>query len=140
MRYRQFSLPQSARSDAMSSLDKQQVSRAAPPPDRRRYPRHGVQLQIELRQEDSDVPLRLETSDLSRGGCYVQLMMTLPLATPVAATLWLGDSAVRIRGRVVTRHPQFGNGIMFLEFEGEGEQILARYLESIPAKDWSPKG
>jgi len=124
----------------MSFLDKQAASPATPPPDRRRYPRHGVQLQIELRQEDSDVPLRLETSDLSRGGCYVQLMMTLPLATPVTATLWLGDSAIHIRGRIVTRHPQYGNGIMFLEFVGDGEQMLARYLDSITPKDWSPKG
>jgi hypothetical protein len=45
--------------------------------DRRRYPRQTVQVQIELRQDDSDIPLRLETTDLSRGGCYVQSMMPL---------------------------------------------------------------
>lgn len=97
--------------------------------DRRRYPRYSVQVQVELHPDGSDIPLRLETTDLSRGGCYVQMMMTLPLATYVNATLWLGDS--RVRGRVVTRHPQFGNGIMFLEFEANGEQILARYLDAI---------
>jgi len=99
--------------------------------ERRRYPRHSVQVQIELRQEGSEVPLRMETSDLSRGGCYIQLMMPLPVATYVNATLWIGDSPVRVRGRVVTRHPQFGNGIMFLEFQGNGEQLLARYLDAI---------
>jgi hypothetical protein len=31
----------------------------------------------------------------------------------------------------VTRHPQFGNGIMFLEFEGGGERLLGRYLEAV---------
>jgi hypothetical protein len=115
----------------MGFLDKQPPSPQAPLPDRRRYRRYSVQVQIELRPEDSDVPLRLETTDLSRGGCYIQLMMTVPVGTHVGATLWLGDSPVRVRGRVVTRHPQFGNGIMFLEFEGQGEQILARYLDAI---------
>jgi len=115
----------------MSFLDKQHLSSGVSPPDRRRYPRYSVQVQIELRQEGSDVPLRLQTTDLSRGGCYVQLMMTMPVGTSVSATLWLGDSPLRVRGRVVTRHPQFGNGIMFLEFEGQGEQVLARYLDAI---------
>jgi c-di-GMP-binding flagellar brake protein YcgR len=99
--------------------------------DRRHFRRYSVNVQIDLRQEGSDVPLRMQTADLSRGGCYTQLMMTLPIGTYVNATLWLGDSAIRVRGRVVTRHPQFGNGIMFLEFQGKGEQVLARYLDAI---------
>lgn len=88
-------------------------------------------MQVELHPEGDEIPLRLETTDLSRGGCYVQLMMTLPLAAYVKATLWLDDVAVRARGRVVTRHPQFGNGIMFVEFEGDGERVLSRYLEAV---------
>ena len=100
-------------------------------PDRRQHPRYTVQVQIELRQEGSDLPMRLETTDLSRGGCYIQLISTLPLGVRVQATLWLGGYPVVIQGRVVTRHPKFGNGIMFLEFEGEGAQLLNRYLEAI---------
>jgi hypothetical protein len=57
--------------------------------------------------------------------------MTLPLGARVQATLWLNDHPLVIRGRVVTRHPQFGNGIMFLDFEDDGEQVLARYLEGL---------
>jgi c-di-GMP-binding flagellar brake protein YcgR len=109
----------------------QRSEAAASPVERRRFPRYSVQVQIELHQEGSDVPLRMETTDLSGGGCYIQLMMTLSVGTYVNATLWLDDSPVRVRGRVVTRHPQFGNGIMFLEFQGNGEQVLARYLDTI---------
>ena len=101
-------------------------------PERRVHRRYTVQVPIEIREEGSDVPLRLETTDLSRGGCYVQLMMTLVLGTYVHATLWLDQTPIRVRGRVVTRHPQFGNGIMFLEFEGNGQHLLAQYLEAIP--------
>jgi PilZ domain len=115
----------------MSFAEKQPLSTPPVPADRRSYPRYSVQVQIELREETSDVPLRLQTTDLSRGGCYIQLIMTLPLGTLVRATLWLGEAPVRIRGRVVTRHPQFGNGIMFLEFEGDGAQVLANYLDAI---------
>ncbi len=99
--------------------------------ERRRYPRYRVQVQIELHQEDSEVPLRLETTDLSRNGCYVQLMMPLPVGVKVQATLWLQDQPIRVRGRVVTRHPQFGNGIMFLEYEIGAEAKLVAYLDRI---------
>ena len=105
----------------------------APPtePDRRCHQRYTVQVQIEVRQEGVDVPLRLVTTDLSRGGCYVQMLIQLPLATRVRVTLWLDGCPVIIRGVIVTRHPQFGNGIMFLEIEGEGEKTLQRYLDAI---------
>jgi PilZ domain len=99
--------------------------------DRRLHPRHALQVQVELREEVADVPVRLETTDLSRGGCYVQLLMPLPVGIRVRITLWLDNCCLVIHGRVVTRHPQFGNGIMFLEFEGEGEQLLKRYLDAI---------
>ena len=110
----------------------QQASASPPPqPERRRYPRYTVHVQVELRQEGSEVPLRLETTDLSRNGCYVQLLMPLPVGLKVQATLWLDGYPVVIRGNVVTRHPQFGNGIMFLEFEADAEPQLGRYLDAI---------
>ena len=99
--------------------------------ERRRHARYTLQVQMELREEGADVPMRLETTDISRGGCYVQLLMPLSVGTRVRVTLWLNDSAIVIHGRVVTRHPQFGNGIMFLEFEGQAEQLLKRYLDAI---------
>jgi hypothetical protein len=106
----------------------------APPagqPERRANPRFTVQVQIELREEGQDIPIRAETSDLSRGGCYVQLNLTLTLGTYINGKFWLDDTPVVFRGRVVTCHPQFGNGIMFLQFEGNGEQALANYLKTI---------
>jgi hypothetical protein len=98
-----------------------------------------VQVQIELREEGKDVPMRMSTTDLSRGGCYVELMMTMPVGTYVNAALWLNNCSIRVRGRVVTRHPQFGNGIMFLEFENPGEKVLAQYLDAINANPALPR-
>ena len=114
----------------MSSTPDRHFAAPVAPVERRRDPRFSVQVQIELREEDKDVPIRTETSDLSRGGCYVQLNLTLSLGTYINGKFWLGDSAITFRGRVVTCHPQFGNGIMFLQFEGNGEQVLTRYLEA----------
>jgi len=100
-------------------------------PDRRADPRFSVQVQLELHEDGSDVPIRAETADLSRGGFYVQWDQTISPGTYVQGRLWLADAPMDFRGRVVTKHPQFGNGIMFLTFDGNGEQLLRRYLDAI---------
>jgi len=115
----------------MNLRDQQLFKHVMAPPDRRRDIRYAVQVQIELREKGSDVPIRMTTTDLSRGGCYVELMLPLPVGTDVTATLWLSDSSVRMRGRVVTRHTQFGNGIKFVDFDDNGERVLATYLDGI---------
>ena len=115
----------------MNSPDAQPSTPAVTEPDRRLHPRYTLQAQIEIRQDGSDVPMRLETTDLSRGGCYIQLMIPLSVGIRLQATLWLDGYPIVVRGVVVTRHPQFGNGIMFLDFEGQGEQLLHRYLDAI---------
>lgn len=120
------------RSPSMNSPESAHLSTATAP-DRRHDPRYTVNVQIEIHQDGSDVPMHLETTDLSRGGCYVQLILPLSVGIRLHATLWLNDTPIVIRGLVVTRHPEFGNGIMFVEFEGKGERLLEQYLNAITA-------
>ncbi len=116
-------------------MDIREYSNSAPNGlDRRRHRRHTVNVQIEIRPEGTDVPLRLETTDLSRRGCYVQMIMPLATGKRLDATLWLGGVSIYLRGVVVTRHPGFGNGIMFEKFEGRSEQILNAYTDELAGK------
>ena len=102
------------------------------PMERRSHRRFEVQIQIELHEDDSDIPIHAVTSDISLGGCYIQMDLTFALGKYVSGKFWIGDNAVNFHGRVVTQHPQFGNGIMFLSLDGDGEALLSRYLETIP--------
>jgi PilZ domain-containing protein len=121
----------------MNFLDQRFLSNVpAPPPNRRRDPRHSMHLQIELREDGNDIPMRMSTTDISRGGCYVELALTLPIRTNVTAKFWLKDRPVCVRGTVVTRHAQFGNGIEFLEFDADGKKVLAHYLDAIGTQRW----
>jgi len=117
----------------MSQPDKQPPEPAVAQGERRAYPRYSAHVQLELREEGNDVPMRLSTTDLSRNGCYVEMIAPLAVGVRVQATLWLGEKRVRVRGCVVTRHPQFGNGIMFLVFEDDGQQTLRTFLEQLRA-------
>lgn len=103
-------------------------------PDRRRFPRHTVQVPIEVQLEGSKTTLAAETSDLSRNGCYLRLPNPLPVGLWVRATLWLDTVPIQIAGRIVTRHPNFGNGIMFLKIEDQDTQTLTAYVEAVTAE------
>jgi hypothetical protein len=104
---------------------------APAPAERRKFVRYTVRVQIEIRPEGVEIPMRLETTDLSRSGCYVQVMMPLPVGMRLQATLWLDGTAIVVRGLVVTSHPQFGNGIMFVDYEGDAEPLLNKYLDAV---------
>jgi PilZ domain len=114
-----------------STMDDPQSS----PPERRRYPRVKTPVQVELRPEDSAAPLRVETSDISATGCYVEMSMTLAVGSRLSIVLWLGGEKVTAKGVVRTQHPQFGNGIEFVGmFKGDQDK-LARHLEAISNKN-----
>ncbi len=99
--------------------------------ERRLYPRYQVQIPILIEPEGAAEPLSLTTSVISACGCSVMMADQLPLGHRLLARLSLGKDHVFIQARVITRHPQFGNGIMFLRFEGDGEDRLRRYLEGL---------
>jgi hypothetical protein len=115
----------------MSESDRQPPTPAVAQAERRLYPRSSVRVPLELRLEGSAAPLRLETTELSRNGCSVAMAAPLSVSIRVQVTLALGQQPVLVRGRVVTRHPEFGNGIMFLDFAEDGEQRLRAFLEAI---------
>lgn len=98
--------------------------------ERRRSPRVAVALQVEFRLADTDVPLRSQTTDISMGGCYVEMPLTLEIGSKVDMMFWLADQKVNAKGVVVTCHPQFGNGIEFTSMPFEGLSKLRHYLDS----------
>lgn len=97
--------------------------------ERRRHPRVQIPVQIEIRPAGMDVPMRLETTDLSLGGCYVEMALTLDVGAKLDIVLWLDGQKVSTRGVVVTRHPQFGNGIEFVGMFSDSERRLRYFLE-----------
>jgi hypothetical protein len=58
-------------------------------------------------------------------------MVPLPVAARVRVKFWLDGQPIVLLGRGVTLHPQFGNGIMFMDYEGQAEVLLKRYLDAI---------
>ena len=79
--------------------------------------------------------MRLETSDFSLGGCYVEMALTMDIGTKLDLVLWLNQEKVCVKGVVVTRHAQFGNGIQFERLSAENAVKVAYFLD--PREDSS---
>ncbi len=84
-------------------------------PEQRKYPHVNVALQVELRMQGVTAPIRVQTNDISAGGFYVEMSITLEVGATLDVVLLLPDQKIMTTARVVTRHPQFGNLVEFIE-------------------------
>lgn len=107
----------------------EQPQEVPPQKERRKYPRTKVAIPIEFKPEGAAVASRAETADLSLVGCYVEMSFTLAVASKLELILWVEDERLPARGIVVTHHPQFGNGIEFLDMSGDDRAKLAGFLK-----------
>ena len=102
--------------------------------EKRGHTRVKVRTPIELTPQGSETPLRTETADLSIGGCYIEMLFTLPLATEVQVSLEAGGSAILTTGKVVTRDPNVGNGIEFTTMTDKDRERLRKFIEDAQQK------
>jgi c-di-GMP-binding flagellar brake protein YcgR len=96
--------------------------------ERRRYPRLKIGVPIEFKPEGADCMTRAQTSDISCGGCYIEMNFTLPAGTKLNFVLWLNNEKLATKAVVATHHPYFGNGIKFVDLSVEDLNRLNRFL------------
>ena len=104
------------------SQDPSLVSNAG---NRRGEQRFACKLGAEVYRLGSNVPNRCTLSDISEGGCYVEMPTPLTRQSGVEILVRTADTKFRIRGQVLATHPGFGMGVRF-EFHdsAEREEIL----------------
>ena len=115
----------------MNAVQSQETHTAIQQQERRKYPRVQAAVQVELWLEGAPAATRTQTTDLSAGGCYVEMNFTLPVDSNLNMVLWLGDEKLVTKAVVVTHHPYFGNGFRFGDMSQEDQSKLKRFLNSI---------
>jgi hypothetical protein len=88
-------------------------------------------LQAEMQLPGEPFPIRVRTSDISLGGCYVEMMFTLAAGTQVSMTVWLGSTKIQCQAEVATCDPQYGNGVRFLSMGLADKARLEEYLDRL---------
>jgi hypothetical protein len=97
--------------------------------NRRKYPRIKAAIPIEFKPEGVAVASRAETADISLAGCYVEMSFTLPVGNKLEVVLWIDDERLATKAAVVTHHPQFGNGIEFVDMSRDDQTKLSHFLK-----------
>jgi len=99
--------------------------------NRRRFHRHKISLPLELRDEHVNAPIRINATDVSGNGCYVESMLPLPLGTVLRVDFWLDSEHIKITAVVRTCDPGVGNGIEFTGMPVDGKARMQAYLDAI---------
>ncbi len=81
--------------------------------NRRGEQRLACTLGAEVYRLGSTVPNRCTLSDISEGGCYVEMPSPLSGQSGVEILVRTTDTKLRIRGQVIATHPGFGMGVRF---------------------------
>src|ERR1700692_486197 len=73
------------------------------PSQRRRWLRHKISLPLEIRVEWTNAPARINATDISGNGCYVENMLPFPLGTVLRLDFWLNSEHINITADVRPR-------------------------------------
>ena len=99
--------------------------------ERRRFPRYSCVETVKVRKVGSDVPLWGKLTDISLGGCYIEMMSPFPTETAVTMALKVGQFEFRVDGLVAVMHPAMGMGITFTEIGAEDKKLLQRAISCL---------
>ena len=98
-------------------------------PEKRRYPRLPVLMECRVDGASGKAEMRL--TDLSPVGCYVDTSVSFPSDTRVSLTVMLGDSEVKLAGRVVAMPSTgYGFGVEFVDLDDSTRQQLEAYIQA----------
>lgn len=108
--------------------------------NRRKFLRHKISYPLELRDERVNTPLRVNATDISGNGCYVETVMPLAIGTALRVDLWIEQERLSPSAVVRTRDPGVGMGIEFTGLPEENKKRFQAHLDKIdPANTFGPK-
>ena len=98
--------------------------------ERRRTPRYLFFASAELLEERSEVRIATKVSELSRNGCYLDMMNPFPKHTVVLIKIWTEENiTIETRGCVVYSQANRGAGVAFVDMDPKYVPVLESWLE-----------
>jgi hypothetical protein len=99
--------------------------------ERRQHPRRRCSLSVELHPATQESRIWGRVSDISLGGCFVDMSSTLKEGTKVRLALWIQDKKLWAVGKVAAARLGSGVGIEFEEIKTDDREQLKRYLDTL---------
>ncbi len=97
----------------------------------RRCPRYPFYASAEIVEQRTQTRMATRTSELSRYGCYLDMLNPLPLGTAVKIQILCNEQTFGATGRVIYSQRNMGMGVAFDEMEAPEEQTLTKWLSAL---------
>ncbi len=98
---------------------------------RRRMPRYGCRGGGEVRQPGMKTAVWGSLTDISRTGCYLETLTTLPRNAKCELMLNVEGVEIRVAAEVRVSHPSMGMGLQFVEIDPTDQQKLEDLLTKL---------
>jgi CheY-like chemotaxis protein len=105
-----------------------------------RFTEHSREVARQLREwlsrnspdsEKDDPPVRCQLTDLSLGGCYLEITSPFPISSRVTLSMSAAGVDVRTEGVVRVMHPDQGMGVEFTQKTLEHRAMLEKFLHTL---------
>jgi hypothetical protein len=104
---------------------------ALPADNRRKFYRHKISVPMELRDERVNTPLRVNATDISGNGCYIETILPLAKGTTLKVDFWMESEKVATTAVVRTSDGGVGMGIEFIGLTDESRQRIQQHLDKV---------
>jgi len=78
--------------------------------------------------EQDDPPVKCQLTDLSMGGCYLEIPSPFPVSTRVTLSMRAATLELRAEGVVRVMHPDHGMGVEFTQATSQHREGLEKFL------------
>jgi DNA-binding response OmpR family regulator len=81
--------------------------------------------------EADDPPVHCKLTDLSLGGCYLEMASPFPVATRVLLTMRAGQLQVQVEGVARVMHPEIGMGVEFSQRTEAQRDQVEKFIQAL---------
>jgi PilZ domain-containing protein len=98
--------------------------------EQRKHPRLKCHNSVELHTQDGAL-IWATITDLSLGGCYVEMAIPLPTGTKLKVGIWIGETKAWADCEVAYSTPGFGTGLIFKRISKPDLELIQRFLDTL---------
>jgi len=103
--------------------------------ERRRAPRYPFIAEAEVTEIASGTKLSARTSDVSSGGCFLDMLNPSPEGTEIRVRISHASTTFTVLGRVVFVFPNMGMGVVFTSVEDNQLAVLQEWLSKLSGSE-----
>jgi PilZ domain len=106
--------------------------------ERRRHPRHNCAGVAKLWENGNEHSITGRINEISRGGCYIEIMSPLRTGTEIRMELSVSGRMLRMEGIVRTSQPTFGMGVEFTKMAPAEAERLCHIVSELAGEAPGP--